>query len=101
MQKRVLRASAKMLVQLPFIDIKEQLRLENEYLRNENHVLTHQFKVTGKRLIFTDAQRRDLAIKAKALGRRMAEVVTIVRSATILAWQATGRDEVRLFKCSA
>jgi hypothetical protein len=49
-----------------------------EYLREENRVL-------GRRLRLTDAQRRRLAAKGKALGYRMlSEVATIVTPDTIL-----------------
>jgi hypothetical protein len=40
-----------------------------EYLRAENQVLAGQFK--GKRLRLTDEQRRKLAIRGKALGRKL------------------------------
>jgi len=39
-----------------------------EYLREENRVLREQ--LGGRRLWFNDVQRRRLAVKAKALGRR-------------------------------
>ena len=39
-----------------------------EYLHEENRVLREQ--LGGNRLLFTDAQRRRLAAKAKAIGRR-------------------------------
>ena len=51
----------------------------------ENQVLTEQLK--GKRLRLTDDQRRKLAIRGRALGRKLlAEVATIVSPETILAW---------------
>ena len=56
-----------------------------EYLRAENQVLAGQLK--GKRLRLTDEQRRKLAIRGKALGRKLlGEVATIVTPDTILAW---------------
>ena len=55
-------------------------------MKTENQVLRSQLKETGKRLRFTDEQRRQLVIKAKALGKRLFEVVTIVRPETILRW---------------
>jgi putative transposase len=56
-----------------------------EYLRAENQVLAEQLK--GKRLRLTDEQRRKLAIRGKALGRKLlGEVATIVTPDTILAW---------------
>ncbi len=56
-----------------------------EYLREENRVLREQ--LGGKRLRFTDDQRRRLAAKAKGLGRSiLAEVATLVTPETLLAW---------------
>ena len=56
-----------------------------EYLREENRVLREQ--LCGRRLRFTDDQRRRLAAKAKGLGRKLlAEVATIVTPETLLAW---------------
>jgi hypothetical protein len=56
-----------------------------EYLREENRVLRAQ--LGGRRLRFTDVQRRSLAVKARLLGRRMlAELATIVTPQTLLGW---------------
>jgi transposase InsO family protein len=56
-----------------------------EYLREENRVLKQQ--LGGRRLRLTDAQRRRLAAKGKAVGYRMlSEVATIVTPDTILRW---------------
>jgi len=56
-----------------------------EYLREENRVLKQQ--LGGRRLRLTDAQRRRLAAKGKALGYRvLSEVVTIVTPDTIFRW---------------
>jgi putative transposase len=56
-----------------------------EYLVEENRVLREQ--LGGRRLRFTDRQRRQLAAKAKRLGRKVLEqVATIVTPATLLAW---------------
>ena len=56
-----------------------------EYLHEENRVLKQQ--LGGRRLRLTDAQRRRLAAKGKALGYRMlSEVATIVTPDTILRW---------------
>ena len=55
-----------------------------DYLREENRVLREQ--LGGRRLRLDDAQRRRLAVKAKALGRRvLAEIATIVTPETLLA----------------
>ena len=56
-----------------------------EYLREENRVLKQQ--PGGRRLRFTDAQRRRLAAKGKAIGYRvLSEVATIVTPDTIFRW---------------
>jgi putative transposase len=56
-----------------------------EYLREENRILRAQLR--GRRLRFTDDQRRSLAVKARLLGRKMlAEMATIVTPQTLLAW---------------
>jgi transposase InsO family protein len=56
-----------------------------EYLKAENKALLEQ--LGGKRLRFTDAQRRRLARKAKPLGRRLLrEVSPIVTPDTLLRW---------------
>jgi hypothetical protein len=55
------------------------------YLREENRVLREQFK--GKRIRFTDDQRRRLAAKGKALGRKvLGEICTLVTPETLLCW---------------
>src|SRR3954451_13928801 len=56
-----------------------------DYLREENRVLREQ--LGGKRLRFTDDQRRRLAARAKGLRRRvLVELGTIVTPQTLLAW---------------
>jgi transposase InsO family protein len=56
-----------------------------DYLREENRVLREQLGT--KRLRLTDDQRRRLAAKAKALGRKaLNKVITIVSPETLLAW---------------
>jgi len=56
-----------------------------EYLKAENRALLEQ--LGGKRLRFTDAQRRRLARKAKPLGRRrLGEISPIVAPDTLLRW---------------
>jgi hypothetical protein len=55
------------------------------YLQEENHILREQ--LGGRRLRLTDAQRRRLAAKGKALGRKaLREVAGIVTPDTILRW---------------
>ncbi len=56
-----------------------------EYLQAENRVLREQ--LGGGRLLFTDGQRRRLAARAKAIGRRgLFEVSTLVTPDTLLRW---------------
>ena len=57
------------------------------YLIEENRVLKEQLESSGKRILFTDDQRRRLAAKGKPLGRRVLEAIaTIVTPDTILRW---------------
>jgi putative transposase len=56
-----------------------------EYLQEENRVLRE--KLDGKRLLFSDEQRRRLSVKAKAVGRRgLSEIGTVVTPDTLLRW---------------
>jgi transposase InsO family protein len=56
-----------------------------DYLREENRVLREQ--LGGRRVRLNDEQRRRLAVRAKALGRKiLAEVASIVTPETLLAW---------------
>ena len=55
------------------------------YLQEENRVLKSKFR--GRRIRFTDDERRRLAVKGKILGRKLlGEVASIVTPDTILAW---------------
>ena len=55
------------------------------YIQEENRILKHKLK--GKRIRFTDDERRRLAVNGKALGPRvLREVASIVTPDTILAW---------------
>ena len=55
------------------------------YLPEENRVL--KARLRGRKLRLTDAERRRLAVKGKALGRKLlAEVAGIVTPETLLAW---------------
>jgi putative transposase len=57
------------------------------YLIEENRVLKEQLGARGKRLRFTDDQRRRLAAKGKPLGRKaLSQIAAIVTPETILAW---------------
>ena len=55
------------------------------YIQEENKILKSKLK--GKRIRFTNDERRRLAVKGKALGRRvLREVASIVTPNTVLAW---------------
>jgi len=57
------------------------------YLIEENRVLKEQLTWSGRRLRFTDDQRRRLAAKGKPLGRKLLhQIATIVTPDTILPW---------------
>ena len=59
-----------------------------EYLKEENRVLREQ--LGGRRLRFTDAQRRRLAAKARTLGRDgLKEIADLVTPDTLLRWYKT------------
>ncbi len=56
-----------------------------DFLVEENRVLKGQLR--GKRLRLSDDERRRLAVKGKALGRKiLGDVATIVTPDTIMAW---------------
>ena len=56
-----------------------------DYLKAENRML--RARLGGRRIIFTDAERRQLAEKARALGRKaLHELGTIVTPETLLRW---------------
>jgi putative transposase len=56
-----------------------------EYLEAENRFLREQ--LGGKRLRFTDQQRRRLAVKAKEIGRNgLSRIETLVTPDTLLRW---------------
>ena len=66
-----------------------------EYLKEENRVLREQ--LGGRRLRFTDAQRRRLAAKARTLGRDGLKEIAGSRDARYLVAlvQKTDREKVR------
>ena len=64
--------------------VDQELLLRNEYLVTENRILRQQ--ITG-RMRLTDGERKMLADIGYKLGKQaLAEVVTIVKPDTILAW---------------
>ena len=59
-----------------------------EYLQAENRVLREQ--LGGKRLLFTDGQRRRLAARAKVIGRHgLFEIGPLVTPDTLVRWYRT------------
>jgi hypothetical protein len=65
--------------------LNQQQQLVIDYLVEENRVLREQ--IGGRRLRFTDDQRRRLAGRAKQLSRRaLSQLATIVTPETLLAW---------------
>src|SRR5215472_98939 len=55
------------------------------YLMEENRILREQ--IGNRRMRFSDDQRRRLASRAKAIGRKLLqEIATIVTPETLLAW---------------
>jgi len=61
----------------------EDLAKENDFLRQENKILRSKL---GKRVPLTDADRRMLIRYALPIKERLAEVISIVRPETLLAW---------------
>jgi len=56
-----------------------------DYLQEENRVLKE--RLGGRRIRFTDSERRRLARKAHTLGRKMLnELETLVTPDTLLRW---------------
>jgi putative transposase len=67
--------------------VDQELLVRNEYLVTENQILRQQ--IPG-RVRLSDGERKTLAELGKKLGRQaLAEVATIVKPETILAWHRT------------
>jgi putative transposase len=67
--------------------VDQELLVRNAYLVTENRILRRQ--ITG-RVRLNDGERKTLAELGKKLGRQaLAEVATIVKPGTILAWHRT------------
>ncbi len=86
MRKIFWRATLHLIRQVKKVDVFEQVYLENKYLLAENQIMKAVLTREGKRLKFTDEQRKQLAEKGKSLGTRIYEVASIVTPATILRW---------------
>jgi putative transposase len=72
--------------------VDQELLLRNEYLLAENRVLRKQIQ---GRLRLTDSERESLAEIGARLGRKaLAQVTTLVKPETILAWHGlTGHEK--------
>jgi len=66
--------------------VNEDLLRRIEYLLEENRFLRNQL---DRRIRLTDKERCTLSEKAIALGKLMADTVTIVKPQTILKWHRT------------
>ena len=65
--------------------VRQQQEMVIEYLQVENQVLRELN--AGNRILLTDRQRRLLAVKGKALGRKQLEkFATVAQADTILRW---------------
>jgi putative transposase len=73
----------RMLVYIITGRMNEDLLRRIKYLLEENRILRHQI---DNHILLTDHERRTLAEKAIALGKLMADTVTIVKPETILKW---------------
>jgi hypothetical protein len=71
--------------------VNDHLRLRNEYLVAENRILHHQ--IDG-RVQLTDRERQELAALGAMLGKKaLAEIATVARPDTILAWSRKFADQ--------
>ena len=61
----------------------EDLAKENDFLKQENRILPSKL---GKRVPLTESDRRTLVRFGLSLKERLADVITIVRPETLLAW---------------
>jgi hypothetical protein len=71
--------------------VNDALRLRNNYLMAENRILRNQ--IDG-RVQLTDSERRELAELGTKLGRKtLAEIATVAKAETILAWNRQCADQ--------
>jgi putative transposase len=76
----------------------EDLAKENDFLRRENKILRSKL---GKRVPLTEADRRTLVRSGLCIKERLAEVLTIVRPETLLAWNRRMKRQKWTFDNSA
>jgi hypothetical protein len=71
--------------------VNDALRLRNNYLVAENRILRNQ--IDG-RVQLTDSERQELAELGTKLGKKtLAEIATVAKADTILAWNRTFADQ--------
>jgi hypothetical protein len=71
--------------------VDEELRLRNAYLAAENRILRNQIQT--RRVLLTDTERQMLAAMGHTRGRQaLAEVATLAKPDTILAWHRKFMD---------
>ena len=58
-----------------------------QYLVEENRVLKEQLDSSGRRMLLTDDQRRRLAVRGRAIGRRALAEVAITGRGARIAWR--------------
>ena len=66
------------------------LALENDYLRQENRILRRKL---GSRVPLTEAERRVLVKYGLRIKERLAEVISIAKPDTLLAWNRRQKQE--------
>jgi hypothetical protein len=73
------------------VSVDEELRLRNAYLVAENRMLRQQ--IHG-RVLLTNSERQELAAIGMKLGKKvLAEIATVAKADTILAWYRTFADQ--------
>ena len=82
MKPRLLRTAAPLITTIQKV-FSEDLAKENDFLRQENKILRSKL---GKRVPLTDTDRRTLVRFGLPIKERIADVISIVRPETLLAW---------------
>ena len=72
--------------------VNDHLRLRNDYLVAENRIIRHQIDGCVQ---LTDSERQELAKLGAKLGKKvLAEIATIAKAETILAWNRKFTDQL-------
>ena len=82
MKSRLSRTAAPLITTIQKL-FSEDLAKENDFLRQENKILRSKL---GKRVLLTEADRRTLIGYGLPIKERLADVISIVRPETLLAW---------------